>query len=461
MGVFIVVRTLTFSSTQQEVDHIEPVPIQDEAVERFQKSIQFPTISFNDTAKFNAEPFKHFWQFIDSTYATVDSLFEKKSFGLSRLYKWQGTDPSLNSVILMGHIDVVPVDESTLSEWEAPPFSAEQKNGKIYGRGSMDDKVNVISLLEASEMLLTSGFQPTHTLYFAFGHDEEIGGPNGAKKMAEYLKELRVKAEFVMDEGGYIAEGMVPGLEKPLALINTAEKGYVSFKLSITTQGGHSSNPPIDNTIGSLAKAITELESNQFEYRMLPVLESQIERIGPEFDSFISKMAFANTWLFRGQVLEALNAHTTIAPTIIEGGIKDNVIPTTASVVVNFRVMPGQTIEEVKNHITCVLSDPRVHIENYVDSNEPSMISSDESDAFKLLEKTIRQLHPECIVSPGLLGGGTDSKHFADISENIYRFFPTRINPDNVTGFHGTNEYMSIKNYKETIQFSYHLMSAL
>ena len=456
----ILVKTFTFSSQQMQVEKVAPVDTPNGAISRFQKAIQSPTISYNDPADFKSQPFIDLLAHLDSSYILVDSLLEKQSFNYSRLYKWEGKNPTSDAVVLMGHLDVVPVDQNTLDGWEAPPFSGEIKDGKIYGRGAMDDKINVMALLEACEVLLKEGFQPDRTIYFAFGHDEEIGGENGAKLMAEFLKEQGVRAEFVLDEGGFIADGMIPGLTKPLAVINTGEKGYVSFKISVTTPGGHSSAPPKDNTIAVLAKAITKLQDNQFDYRMLPVIDKQINRVGPEFESFVSKMAFANQWLFSGQILEGLNAHTTIAPTIVEGGVKDNVIPTTASVVVNFRIMPGESVEDVRNHISNVLGEG-IALESISNENEPSVVSSDETESFQLIEKTVRQLFPEAIVTPGLLGAGTDSKHFLLISDNVYRFFPTRVHPGNVTGFHGINEHIPVENYEETIQFSYQLMKNL
>ncbi len=458
---FVVVKTLTFAPKSKVVETVEPVDVPQSAITHFQQSIRFPTISYNDTADFKSEPFIGLMNFIDSTYVLVDSLLELKEFGFSRLYKWEGEDKTLDPIVLMGHTDVVPVDQNTIDGWEAPPFSGEIKDGKIYGRGTMDDKVQVIGLLETAEMLLAEGFQPNRTVFFAFGHDEEIGGEQGARRIAEYLDDQGITPYLVLDEGGFIAENMISGLDRPLAIINTGEKGYVSFKMSITTSGGHSSNPPRDNTIGSLATAITKLEANQFDYKMLPVIRKQVEVVGPHFSSFISRMAFANPWLFGQQILEGLNAHTTIAPTVIEGGVKDNVIPTTASVVINFRIMPGESVEEVKQHILNTIGDDRITLSPMSNVNEPSKVSSYESDAYQLVERTVRQLHPDAIVSPGLLGAGTDSKHFLGISEGVYRFFPTRVNPGNVTGFHGINEHLPISNYEEIIQFAHQLLKNL
>ncbi|HEY5826469.1 MAG TPA: M20/M25/M40 family metallo-hydrolase, partial [Cyclobacteriaceae bacterium] len=366
----------------------------------------------------------------------------------------------LKPIVLMSHMDVVPVDEGTLKDWEAPPFSGEIKDGNIYGRGTMDDKVSVLAILEAVETSLRAGLKPKRTIYLAFGHDEEIGGDRGAASIAKYLEEQGVKLECVIDEGGYVAEGMVPGLDKPMAVINVAEKGYASFELTITTKGGHSSAPPADNTIGSLAAAITKLESNQFPYKTIPVIDKQIEVVGPHLP-FVQKMAFANPWLFGSMIQKGLNTHTTTAPTIIKGGVKDNVIPTTATVVVNFRVMTGETTEEVLKHVVETINDERITVKSVSNRNEPSPVSDYESASYKLVEKTVAQLFPNAIISPGLISGGTDTKHYQKISENAYRFFPVRINASNMTGFHGINEHLAVSNYKEIVQFYYQLVQNL
>jgi len=455
--LILITNTLTLSSSQPVYDAVVVPDIPANALERFSESITYRTISYVEAEKKDTAEFIKFHEFLARSYPLVDSVMEKKLFGYSLLYKWQGTDASLPAVVFMGHMDVVPVDSSTMDKWEAEPFSGDLIGNKIVGRGTLDDKVNVVALMETTEMLINEGFSPKRTIYFSFGHDEEVGGDEGAKVIAEYLRDQGTKIEFVIDEGGFIVEGMVPGVTKPMAMINTGEKGYVSFKLTINTPGGHSSQPPRNNTIGSLATAITKLESNQFDYKMIPVIKKQIEKIGSSFP-FAQKMAFANTWLFGGPVLQGLNAHTTIAPTMISAGVKDNVIPTEATAVVNFRIMPGETSKDVKEFIINTIDDDRIRLETISNVNEPSPVSSDESAGYKIIEQTIIELFPDMIVTPGLLGGGTDSKHFIGIADNVYRFYPTRINPQNFTGFHGNNEFCTVENFEEIIQFSYQLI---
>ncbi len=385
-ALFIFIRTITFSAESTEVAAVAPLEVPDEALTRLQKALQFKTISYSYTSKPDSVEFTGLHNHLAAAFPLVSTQLERKTIGYSLLYKWQGTDNTIKPVLLMSHLDVVPVDDGTLADWEAPPFSGDIQNGNIYGRGTMDDKVSVLAILEAVEASLRAGLKPKRTLFLAFGHDEEIGGDVGAASLAKYLQEQGVKLECVIDEGGYVAEGMIPGLDKPMAVINVAEKGFVSFELTITTKGGHSSTPAPDNTIGSLATAITKLESNQFPFKSIPLIDKQIEVVGPHLP-FIQKLAFANSWLFGSKIQEALNTRTTTAPTIIKGGVKDNVIPTSASAVVNFRVMTGETTEAVEKHIVETVNDSRITVKSISNRNEPSPVSDYESPATRPLKK--------------------------------------------------------------------------
>lgn len=450
-------NTLRMTSKQVDADPIQQVAISDQVYENLSKAIQFKTISFNEDAIPDSAEFFGFHRFLEETFPLIhQKLSLEKINTYSLLYKWQGTDTSLKPIILMSHQDVVPVDEPTLKQWEAGPFEGKITDTHIIGRGTLDDKNTLIAVMEAIEMLLKENFQPTRTIYIASGHDEEVGGPKGAGKIAEYLKEQGVRAAMTIDEGGYIAEGMVPGVSAPVAMINLGEKGFASFRLIVRTNGGHSSAPPKENTIGILAKAIVDLENNQLPYKLIPPIDSQLEYLGPELP-FLTRIAFANPWLFKKQLLEGLNAHTTTAPTIIDGGVKNNVIPTVAEATINFRILPGETIESVQAHIEKIVSE-KVQVEPVGFLTNPPAVSSADSESYKILEKTIRSMFPETVVVPGLLGGATDSRYFIDISDDVYRFYPVRLDPKSMERFHGIDEKISKDNYKEIIQFSYQLI---
>ncbi|MGB5203267.1 MAG: M20 family peptidase [Eudoraea sp.] len=450
-------NTLSLTSRQVEPESLEKLDIPDAVFQNLSRAVQYRTISFSEDAIPDSTAFHGFHQFLADAFPLIhENLSLEKINEYSLLYKWEGSDASKKPIILMSHQDVVPVDQPTLKNWEAGPFEGKITDTHIIGRGTLDDKSSLIALMESVEKLLSESFTPSRTIYLAFGHDEEVGGKNGAGKIAAYLREKGINAAMALDEGGFLSESMVEGIDKPVAIVNLAEKGFASFRLIVETNGGHSSRPPKENTIGMLAQAIVDLENNQLPYKLVEPINYQFEYMGAELP-FMEKLTFANPWLFKNGILEDLNAHTTTAPTIIEGGVKNNVIPTVAEATMNFRILPGETIETVKQHIQNSISD-KIRVETVGFLTNPSPVSKIDSEAYKTLEKTIRSMFPNAVVVPGLVGGGTDARYFYDISDDVYRFYPLRITPESFTRFHGIDEKISKENYKEIIEFTYHLI---
>ena len=257
-------NTLMLKSKQVASENLEKIALSNDVFQNLSKGLQYPTISYSENAIPDSIAFFGFHRFLEKAFPlTHEKLSLKKISTYSLLYTWKGSDSSKKPIILMSHQDVVPVDQPTLNDWEAGPFEGRISESSIIGRGAIDDKGTLIGLLEAVEKLLEESFTPTRTIYLAFGHDEEVGGANGAAKIASYLKSNGVQAAMTLDEGGFLAEGLVPGVDKTVAMVNLAEKGFASFELTVETKGGHSSQPPRENTIGMLAQAIVDLENNQ------------------------------------------------------------------------------------------------------------------------------------------------------------------------------------------------------
>lgn len=436
----------------------EPVTIELEMepiVQRFSAALRYPTVSNQDRADVDTEAFLGFHAFLELSYPLVHATLARETVNeLSLLYRWEGSDPSLPPVLLMGHMDVVPVIPGTEEDWKQPPFSGAVVDGEIWGRGALDDKSSVMAIMEAVEHLLAQGHQPRRTIWLAFGHDEEVGGPEGAGAIAETLAGRGVdEFAFVLDEGGAIVGGEAMGLDGSVAVIGVAEKGFISLELSVEGEGGHSSTPPEHTTIGILAAAITRLENSPFPARLDGAVEEMFGYIAPEM-GFGARLAFANLWLTRPLVVRmmlgspqtASMVRTTTAVTMMDAGVKDNVLPIDATAVVNHRILPGETRESVMARVREVIDDERIQVRDISSSQDPSPISNPESPAFALIAKTLRQIDPDpdLTITPYLVMGGTDAKYYSGRSDNVFRFLPIRIGPEGLRLAHGTNERIDI-----------------
>jgi carboxypeptidase PM20D1 len=219
----MIVKALLLKSRQIEVPPLCLPEISDSAILRLAGAIQIPTVSFEDTTQIDPLQFIVLHDYLEVNFPNVFSQLKQEKynrFGL--LFEWTGSNPKLNPIVLMAHQDVVPV---VAGEWEKDPFSAENDGTFLWGRGTLDDKGALIAILESVEMLLSDGFRPERTIFLAFGNDEEIGG-KGARAIATALSAKGVEAEYVLDEGMVITRGMVPMINKPVALIGTSEKGF-------------------------------------------------------------------------------------------------------------------------------------------------------------------------------------------------------------------------------------------
>ncbi len=433
-------------------------------VKHFQQAIQIATISKDYPAPVTPEPFLAFHQHLTDSFPAVHHYAERTIVNdYSLVYKFEGTQKDLKPVLFMGHMDVVPVDEETLDKWTHAPFAGTIADNQIWGRGAIDDKSTVMALMEAMELTLKQGKQPKRTVYFAFGHDEEIGGSQGAKKIAEYFEQKGLSFEFVLDEGGLILEDVIQTVDQPVAIIGIAEKGFVNIRLIAERPGGHSSMPPENTGPGILAQAIVKLEENKFP-ATLEYTNIMFDEIG-FFANFGARFAMANQWLTSPLLKHSLlsskdtaaGLRTTTAVTMLKGSSKSNILPTKATAVVNFRILPGETWESVLARVKTIIDDPRITYEVFMENN-PSSVSSTESLGYQLIEQTIREFAEDALVAPYLVMGGTDSMYFYPLTDSVYRFLMIRLDTSKLAIVHGIDERISVDNYVMCIQYFYELL---
>jgi carboxypeptidase PM20D1 len=432
------------------------------AAERLAEALRIPTLSPQDAADFDGAAFAALHALLEARFPRVHAELGRERVGEhSLLYTWPGSDPSLPPLLLMAHLDVVPVEPGTEDGWTHPPFGGVVADGFVWGRGALDNKSGVMGTLEAVEMLLGEGFRPRRTVLLAYGHDEEVGGARGAVAIAALLEGRGVRPWMVLDEGGVVGAGLMPGVARPVALVGIAEKGFASVELTVETAGGHSSMPPARGSIGRLGEAVRRLESSPPPARLEgPTLEL-FRRIGPELP-VVQRAVFANLWLTRPLVLRTLSGtpstnamvRTTTAPTIFEAGTKENVLPSRARAVVNFRILPGDSVAGVVEHVRRTVRDTLVRVramEGF--ASEPSTVSRTDGEPFALLERSIRQAIPDALVSPFLVVGGTDARHFHALSDAVFRFLPVRVDPEDLARLHGTDERVPVADYEAAIGF--------
>ena len=458
---WVLFRTFSFSSQQMVVEPHFRKSVNEQVIQRLQAAIQLPTISYDEPGRFDTAAFQGFVDLLAASYPLCDSLLDRtllNEYGL--LYHWTGQQHEKEPVVLMAHYDVVPVEPGTESQWEQPPFSGKVDDTYIWGRGSIDNKSTIIALMESAEQLLQEGFEPERPIYFLFGFDEEIGGKKGAVAGIEHLKSKGVSPILVLDEGQVITKGLIPGMDGPVALIGTAQKGYLSLKLAVNAEGGHSSMPASENALTILTRAVNRLSDQPFDAELCPPVQAFLGRLGPEMP-FLNRMAFANLWLFEGMVKSqyaksgAGNAtiRTTMAPTMIDAGVKENVVPTEANATVNFRILPGYTRDDIIAAVEQKINDERVTLTTLPFGHDPTNSGATDTPGFRVIEKSLRQTYPGTLVAPSLVLATTDSRHFASLTNNIYNHQPVPLTSEDLSRIHGINERLAVEDLLSMVRF--------
>lgn len=467
LGAFIVITLVRAAFWTPKKTEFAPLPDEQVDVDKYRKdlsdAIKIKTISNVDIDKVDWNEFKRLHALFEERFPLVYQNLKCEEISLaSLLFTWAGTNPELEPIALLGHQDVVPVAEGTEGDWTHPAFDGVDDGEFVWGRGALDMKNHLIAVLESVESLLSEGFQPERTVYLCFGHDEEIvaAPTSGAGSIAAVLQERGVHLDSVIDEGGAILNLNVGKiLNKKLAGVGIAEKGYADYRVSVSAKGGHSSQPPEHTALGALAEVIKDIEGHQFKAEMPAFVYELFTKIGKNV-SYPARIVTCNLWLLKPLITAIMKKippaasliHTTTAVTMAEGSPAANVLPQKASVTVNFRMMPGMTIKNVEEHIRRSVRNKEIDVE-YLKGKEASKVSPTDSRSFKILEEICTRTDPDLLVAPYLVMGGTDAYHYEGVCDNIYRFAPFVMDTKLLLTTHGTDERIPIACMADGLKF--------
>ena len=468
VAAIAVIRTLLIAAPEVPSQAPTPIPVDARAVAlHLDAAVRFKTVSYggaHETEKDAA--LAQFRDWMVKTYPTFNKVARRELIGQSVVYTWPGRNTALKPMLLMAHMDVVPVVPGSERSWAHAPFSGDVAGGYVWGRGAIDDKGSLVLMLEAAERLANAGVVPERTIMFAFGQDEEMGGKGGNAVIAKTLAARGIHFFCVLDEGGQIVDEPFAGVEKPVAFVAVEEKGYLSLELIAHGEGGHSSRPTRDLAIVRLADAVLKVVNHPFVSGLDAVQREKLSVIAP-YVPFPQRLLLANLWLTEPIVDRFIalspegeaRLHTTIAPTIIQGGVKDNVLPPEAEAVINFRLHPRDTIASVIEHVRKAIDDPKVDvIALNATQEEASPVTDIHGAAYQYLVAQIKGSFAGIPVAPDMTPIATDSRYYTGMADAVLRFNPFHFGPGDLSRVHGTNERLAIRDLAPAVGFYMRLM---
>jgi len=445
---------------------VEPDP--GDAVSRLRELLRIPTISHADESRTEWAAFETFRAALERLYPDVHRVLEREIVAEhSLLYRWPGT-ASAYPLVLMAHMDVVPV---VTSEWEHEPFGAEivgsGEDAAIHARGAVDDKGALVAILEAVSTLASAGFVPERDVYLAFGHNEETAG-DGARRIVAELSARGVRPSLVLDEGGAVVEGALPGVTVPTAMIGVAERGVMTVHLVAREHGGHASTPPARPATARLARAVLRLHRRPFPTRLVAPVRAMFETVAPHTRgplravfSSIRQTGPLLTKVFPklGPELNAL-VRTTAVVTEMSGAAGANVLATAARASVNVRLLPGDTVASAVSRIRSVIKDREIEVE-VASASEASPVSAWTGAAWQRVAGAVTAtLGADVVPTPYIQLGASDSRWFTEISDAVYRFTPFHLTLAEREALHSHNERIRVQVWLRGIEFYRALLRA-
>ena len=459
-----IVLARTFAFRPQEEVPMPEFPVKcngDKAVRDLQAMVQCKTVSYVDESLEDDAEFEKFYALLPALFPNVYRACEYTQITKrSILFRWKGKDSS-KCRVMMAHYDVVPVQEKG---WTKPAFAGILEDGVLWGRGTLDTKGTLNGVLQAAEQLIGENFVPQNDIYFAFAGNEEQDG-YGAPSIVSYFKERGIQPLAVVDEGGAVVEKVFPGVKEPCALVGIGEKGMFNLRFSVKSKGGHASSPTPNTPVVKLSKACVKAEKHPFAFRISPPVQKLFDTLGRR-STFVYRMIFANLWLFGGLLnlickmsggeLNAL-VRTTVAFTQMEGSQAPNVIPAQAEMVANLRIMCGETVQSAQAHLEKVIGDKDIEYSTIYASN-PSAVSRADGEEWERLKTAISQTWSGVIVSPYLMLACSDSRHYGEICDCVYRFSAMALSKEERGMIHGNDERIPVQTVQKIVEFYLRLL---
>lgn len=458
----LIIRALAFRPKAQPNTAVAEVNFdKDAAVDALAQLVRCKTISYNDPALEDEEEFQKLIDLLPSLYPNVfDTCSLEKLPDRALLFRWKGKTEG-DPAVMMSHYDVVPVDEAM---WDKPPFEGIIEDGILWGRGTLDTKATFNAIMSAANHLIGEGYVPEKDIYFAFSGGEEVNGM-GAVNIVNYFQQHNIHPALVVDEGGAVVENVFPGVTKPCGMIGIAEKGMINVCYTAHSRGGHASAPPVKTPISALADACRRILDHPFKMHITKPTQALFDTLG-RHSTFVYKLIFANLWLFSpvldlicrmsGGELNAL-VRTTTAFTQMEGSNARNVIPTEAKLVSNMRLNPADTVAGAVEYLKKTVNDDDIEI-TVMESHEPSPISRIDCEGWDKVAAAVSQTWPGCIVSPYLMVQCSDSRHYRDLSDRVYRFSAMDMTSEERKSVHGNNERIRLEAIARSVEFYIRLM---
>ncbi len=459
----ILIRAAMFKPKDSGKNEYEPVEFdRDAAVSALAELVRCRTVSYDDHSLEDDAEFEKLIAKLPELYPNVVKTCPMRRMddrGL--LFHWKGGKGDGKPSVLMAHYDVVPVEEEN---WTHPAFDAEIVDGIMWGRGTLDTKVTFNGVLSAAENLIKQGFTPENDIYFAFSGGEEVNG-KGAINIVNYFKENNIELEMVVDEGGAVVEDVFPGVSEPCGLIGIAEKGLINLEYSIASGGGHASAPKPHTPVGRLSMACTKVEAHPFKMHLTKPALEMFDTLGRR-STFLYRVIFANLWCFSG-VLDTMgkksggefNAlmRTTVAFTQMSGSKAPNVIPPSVSMVSNIRLNPADSVDGAVEYIRSVINDPDVKL-TVGEHMEPSPISRTDCVGWERVVNAVSGTWQGCVVAPYLMVQCSDSRHYGDISDRVYRFSAMDLTAEERSTIHGNDEHIRLETAQRAVEFYIRVM---